>query len=300
MISVIIPTYNSLSTLIEALKSIFIQNVKGIEIIIIDDSPDNKIKHYIASLNNCFIKYYKNKKVLGTTESRIKGLLLASNQYIAFMDHDDISTNNAYKVLLKAMKKNNYDFVFSNYIINNHLTKTVIKKNLSIFKKKFVKNILYGPGPFFQCCLFKKDFLINSLNCFDKKSEPSEDWCFFIGITQNTINFEHINIYSFMWNLNEKSQSNNYKKELLALKYITKKYYSIMLKNSKKNLSLQFRKIGCMFYYLKEYENSVYYFKKAFKINKLSLKNFVLVLTQIMPQKLYFMLMNLYVKKIVS
>ena len=73
-----------------------------------------------------------------------------------------------------------------------------------------------------------------------------------------------------------------------------------MLKNSKKNLSLQFRKIGCMFYYLKEYENSVYYFKKAFEINRLSLKNFVLMLTQIMPQKLYFMLMNLYVKKIVS
>ena len=77
-------------------------------------------------------------------------------------------------------------------------------------------------------------------------------WCFFIGIAQNTMSFEHINIYSFMWNLNEKSQSNNYKKELLALKYITKKYYSIMLKNSNKNLSLQFRKIGCMFYYLKD------------------------------------------------
>ena len=114
MISVIIPTYNSLNTLIEALKSIFIQNVKGLEIIIIDDSSDNKIKHYITSLNNCFIKYYKNKKVLGATESRIKGLLLASNQYIAFMDHDDISTNNAYKLLLNAMKKNNHDFVFSN------------------------------------------------------------------------------------------------------------------------------------------------------------------------------------------
>ena len=300
MISVIIPTYNSLSTLTKTLQSIFAQNIKGIEVIIIDDSLDNKIKHHIVSLNNSFIKYHKNKTVLVTTDSRIKGLLLASNQYVAFMDHDDIATNNAYSVLLNAMKKNNYDFVFSNYIINNHLTKTVIKKNLSIFKENFIKNILRSPGPFFQCCLFKKDFLVNSLNCFDKKAEPSEDWCFFIGVGQNLTNFGYINIYSFVWNLNEKSQSNNYKKELLALKYITKKYYSIMFKNSKNNLSLQFRKIGSMFYYLKEYENSVYYFKKAFETNKLSVKNFILMLTQIMPKKLYFMLMNLYVKKIVS
>ena len=43
MISVIIPTYNSLNTLIKALKSIFIQNVKGLEIIIIDDSQIIKL-----------------------------------------------------------------------------------------------------------------------------------------------------------------------------------------------------------------------------------------------------------------
>ena len=71
------------------------------------------------------------------------------------MDDDDISTNNAYKMLLNVMK-NNHDFVFSNYTINNHLTKTVIKKNLSIFKKNFVKNILYGPGPFFNAACSKK------------------------------------------------------------------------------------------------------------------------------------------------
>ena len=39
-----------------------------------------------------------------------------------------------------------------------------------------------------------------------------------------------------MWNLNEKANQ-IITKILLALKYITKKYYSIMLKNSKKLIS---------------------------------------------------------------
>ena len=66
------------------------------------------------------------------------------------------ATNNAYGVLLNAMKKNNHDFVFSNYIINNHLTKTVIKKNLSTFKKILLK-IFYTPRSlFFNAACSKK------------------------------------------------------------------------------------------------------------------------------------------------
>ena len=65
--------------------------------------------------------------------------------------------------------------------------------------------IFYTAQVLFSMLLVQKRLHINSLNCFDKKSEPSEDWCFFIGITQNTMNFEHINIYSFMWNLNKKA-----------------------------------------------------------------------------------------------
>ena len=147
MISIIIPAYNN-DTIGGAIDSILKQKISNLEIIIVDDSVDNKIKNTIDNIDHPDIKYYKNTKGLGTTLSRIEGIKIALGDYIGFLDDDDLMINNNLEKKLEKINEGEIDFVFCDYIINNTVENSIIKKNLYQYEKDFKKHILYGPGPF--------------------------------------------------------------------------------------------------------------------------------------------------------
>ena len=93
MISIIIPAYNN-DMLENAIDSILKQKISNLEIIIIDDSVDNKIQDTINNIKYAGLQYHKNATNLGTTLSRIKGIRLSRGEYIGFLDDDDLMMNN--------------------------------------------------------------------------------------------------------------------------------------------------------------------------------------------------------------
>ena len=139
MISIIIPAYNN-DTLKHAIESILKQKASHLEIIIIDDSRDNKIQQVMENIHHQDIKYYKNIKNLGTTLSRIRGIKIAQGDYIGFLDDDDLMINNNLEKKFKKINEGKIDFVFCDYIINNTVENTVIKKNLCIAKLPYLFN----------------------------------------------------------------------------------------------------------------------------------------------------------------
>ena len=105
-------------------------------------------------------------------------------------------------------------------------------------------------------------------------------------------------MFGFQWNLSKHSQSSSYEKETLALEYIINKHYGYMTNYSTKFLSLQYRKLGSMLYYLKQHRRARTSFKKAYTTHPESIKNIFVRLVQACPNTLYHWLMNQYVKKI--
>jgi len=97
-VSVLTPIYNTNPKhLRECIESILNQTFKDFEFLILNDSPDNKeiesiVKEYAKQDKR--VKYYKNEKNMGITPSRNKLLGLASGEYVAIFDHDDISLPN--------------------------------------------------------------------------------------------------------------------------------------------------------------------------------------------------------------
>jgi len=91
-VSVVICTYNGERFLREQIESILNQTYKLQEIIIVDDcSVDNTlliIEDYAKS--NRIIKYYQNHHNVGFTKNFEKALTLASGDFIALSDQDDI------------------------------------------------------------------------------------------------------------------------------------------------------------------------------------------------------------------
>ena len=104
LISVIIPVYNSASTLKAAIDSVLAQDmhfesadrigrgsVQEMEILVVDDNstdtPDAVMKQYEADPR---VIYLHNKDNLGAAKSRNRGVLLARGKYIAYLDADDM------------------------------------------------------------------------------------------------------------------------------------------------------------------------------------------------------------------
>ncbi len=92
-VSVLMPIYNTQEEhLREAIESILAQSYTDFEFLILNDSPDNtSLDAIVASYNDSRIHYSTNEKNLGITPSRNKLIDMAQGEYLAVMDHDDIS-----------------------------------------------------------------------------------------------------------------------------------------------------------------------------------------------------------------
>jgi teichuronic acid biosynthesis glycosyltransferase TuaG len=92
LISVIVPTYNSIHYLEECVNSIFAQTHQNTEIIFIDDvsTDDTLEKLYEYSNTNRNIRVLQNEVNRGPGFSRNLGIALAKGEYISFLDSDDV------------------------------------------------------------------------------------------------------------------------------------------------------------------------------------------------------------------
>jgi glycosyltransferase involved in cell wall biosynthesis len=100
-VSLILPIFNGEKYLQDCINSIFNQSVLPQEILIIDDgSTDNSAA---IAFQYPQIRYHKipNK---GVAHARNKGLEMASFDWVAFIDQDDLWTSDSLKIRLNALE----------------------------------------------------------------------------------------------------------------------------------------------------------------------------------------------------
>ncbi len=122
-VSVIIPHYNSLSTLIRAVNSVFEQKLLPKQIIIIDDGSERQEKlllvlqeKYASFLENRTLILYCFSSNQGVSAARNMGVELAIGQYIAFLDCDDVWHPKKLLIQYQMMDSLGLDFSFHNYV----------------------------------------------------------------------------------------------------------------------------------------------------------------------------------------
>lgn len=86
LVSVIIPAYNRELYLAEAIESVFAQTYRSIELIVIDDGSIDRTAE--VAKRYPIIYYYQPNGGIGA--ARNAGIALATGQFIAFLDSDDI------------------------------------------------------------------------------------------------------------------------------------------------------------------------------------------------------------------
>ncbi|HEY9704613.1 MAG TPA: glycosyltransferase family A protein, partial [Allocoleopsis sp.] len=104
LVSVIIPVYNGDRYLKAAIESVLCQDYEPIEIIIIDDgSTDNSAK--IAQIFGDKINYFYQENS-GVAVARNTGILRSKGELIAFIDQDDLWTENKLTLQIDYLMKN--------------------------------------------------------------------------------------------------------------------------------------------------------------------------------------------------
>jgi hypothetical protein len=89
-ISVLLPTYSRRRILPRTIASVFAQNEKNFELIIVDDCSVDDTSTYLASLNDPRIRVLRPPNNLGTAGARNLGLEAARADIVALLDDDDV------------------------------------------------------------------------------------------------------------------------------------------------------------------------------------------------------------------
>ena len=88
------------------------QKCKSYEYIIVDGGSSDNTLNIIKKYSNK-ISYWVSQKDKGIYDAFNKGMMLSQGQYIGIVNSDDVYTKNAFKIILKYIKKKpNLDFFF--------------------------------------------------------------------------------------------------------------------------------------------------------------------------------------------
>lgn len=114
-VSVITPIYNAERFLEKTLNSILAQTYKNLEIIFVDDCSTDDSGSYIQEMQKEHpeIVYFKQLTNQGAGAARNKALELASGQYVAFLDSDDIWMPEKIEKQIDLMKKTGTPFSYT-------------------------------------------------------------------------------------------------------------------------------------------------------------------------------------------
>ena len=182
-VSVIIPTYNSRSTLRKTIESILQQTESNFEIVVVDDESTDDTKEVVKSINDSRICYfYQTNK--GPAGARNKGLKEARGAYIAFLDHDDLWPENYLEVMVNHLENNpEYGVVYSPITIaysNGKIIKSYKRPagksgwlTIDLFKRGFV----WPSAAIIRKAYLKDVFFDESLN------QSYEDGDFFLRLS---------------------------------------------------------------------------------------------------------------------
>ena len=142
LISVIVPVYNVELLLDRCVSSITNQTFTNLEIILVDDGSTDG-SGMICDLwsdKDTRVKVI-HKKNGGLASARNAGLVLASGNYISFVDSDDWISPEMLRILYEKINLNNADIAVCNYYVAKSECEYIMQDNyLKIVFMKVIKH----------------------------------------------------------------------------------------------------------------------------------------------------------------
>ena len=236
-ISVIVPCYNIKSYLPRCIESILAQTYKNLEIILISDGStdgtDEVIREY-AKKDSRIIPVFKQNS--GVSDTRNRGLDIATGDYVGFVDGDDYIEPEMYETLLKNAIENNadishcgYQMVFPSRVDYYYNTgKKVIQDN-----KKGIRDIIVGdyvePSPCIK--IYRKNIVNNLRMPPDIKINEDVIFNFYAFVNSQKSVYEDLPFYHYILRKGSAATSKINQNKLFDPVRVRKEIFEYSLKN---------------------------------------------------------------------
>ena len=224
-LTIIIPCYNSQKTLEETLISVFNQEYKDWEALIINDgSPDNLEEIALKWLKkDSRFKYFK-KENGGLGSARNYGLNKSTGKYILPLDSDNKIHPNFATNALELFKNNNgIGVVYGNAM---YFGDKVGKWEVGMFDKFKMLHHNYIDA----CSIIKKE-VFDEIGFYDTDMpyQGHEDWEFWLRMISSSFSFYYLNEITFDYRVSKGSMINQFNQNMISenISYIRRKHYKL-------------------------------------------------------------------------
>lgn len=173
-VTVIIPFYNEVDWLYDAVQSVFNQTYKNFEIIVVNDGSSENMDQFLSDYGNRII--YKYKENGGPASARNLALKIATGDYVAFLDSDDVWLPTKTQKQIEFM--NNSGAIWShtgyyNWYPNEN--KIILKKNGNDYGNVYLRSFVSLRANTPAIIIVKKYFDLHPDFNFSEQMRISED-----------------------------------------------------------------------------------------------------------------------------
>lgn len=183
LVSIVIPFYNNLHWLEEALESVYLQTYTNYEILVINDGSELDDEQFLRD-HQSRIRYFKTEN-FGPAHARNYGIEKSNGKYIAFLDSDDLWLPNKLSEQVSFMEVNNLVWTHTGYtFFNDSTNKELSKVNIDGFEGMvFYKSLCSSPVAT-PCVMIKRSILEKNVSFrFEENMRFGQDGYFWLAIS---------------------------------------------------------------------------------------------------------------------
>lgn len=213
-VTVLMPCYNAEAYFSDAVGSILNQSYTNIELLLIDDGSKDRTAELIRKYSqlDSRVKPVFNDVNLGLIKTLNKGLQLATGDYIARMDSDDISHPDRIRLLMNEFNQDaELDVISAGFYYISY--KGVVKRQAypKALQSKALHFVSFFCTPInHPCVIVKADIFKNYI--YDEQYIHSEDYEIFSRMLANNIQFKNYEAPLYFLRMNPESVSYKYEK----------------------------------------------------------------------------------------
>ena len=216
VISVLVPAYRTPEIFLkQMMESVLLQTYPYLELCIADgsgtdDSVEKVVKEYQKKDPRVrYRRLEKNEGIAGNTNAAIE---MASGDYLALFDHDDLLSPNALFEVASAIEKEKADVIYTD---EDKVTSDLKEHFQPHFKPDFNPDLLCANN--YICHLFVvKRSLALKLGGQDPAYDGAQDYDFIFRCTENAEKIVHVAKILYHWRVHQASTADNPSSKLYA------------------------------------------------------------------------------------
>ncbi|MEN8445242.1 MAG: glycosyltransferase family A protein [Cyanobacteria bacterium J06555_13] len=184
LVSVIVPAYNSESTVLATIESVLQQTYQNLELIVIDDGATDGTVAALQNVADPRLKIFSFANG-GLPTARNRGIERASGQFLSFIDADDLWTTDKLAKQMRALEDHpKAGGVYSWTLIMDEKGEKFYPGNCEAFEGDVYPHLLLsnfiGSG---SNMLLRRE-AVESVGNFDVTLDSHEDWDYYLRLSQ--------------------------------------------------------------------------------------------------------------------